>query len=452
METRETISLDARARRRLMVLTQVLAGELTLQQAAAYLGLSSRQVRRLAEGLAGPRGPAVLVHGNRGRVPVNRLDPAQRSRTVALAKTTYAGFNAAHLADMLTEEEPDLAVSARTLQRLLAEEGLASATPRRRPRHRSRRERVPREGMLVQADGSRHDWLEGRGPLLTLVGGIDDATSRFIGAVFREQEDAAGYLLVLAQMARDRGLPLGLYSDRHGIFIKDPGRPATLTEQLTGQRSLTQVGRALDELGIRWIGARSPQGKGRIERGWGTLQDRLTSELRRAGAETIGHANAVLARYLTRHNARFGVPAAIDEPAWLPWPSRWPIESVLSFHYPRRAAADDTLPWAGRSLAIPRAPGSGHGRRAVVVEEHLDGSLWARDGSAHVRLQEAPASAPVLRARGLTAWVEPDPAPEPERPDRSERPPSVASSQGASRPAPDHPWRRGYARRHDRPR
>jgi hypothetical protein len=105
-------------------------------------------------------------------------------------------------------------------------------------------------------------------------------------------------------MVRHHGLPLAWYSDRHGIFIKDPDRPATLTEQLTGKRSLTQVGRALDDLGVRWIGARSPQAKGRIERGWGTLQDRLVSELRRARTATLEDANAVLARYLPRHNVR----------------------------------------------------------------------------------------------------------------------------------------------------
>ena len=308
---------------------------------------------------------------------------------------------------------------------------------------------MPREGMLVKTDGSRHDWLESRGPMLTLVGGIDDATSRFTGAVFREQEDAAGYLLVLGQMARAHGLPLGWYSDRHGIFIKDPDRPPTLTEQLTGKRSLTQVGRALDELGVGWIGARSPQAKGRIERSWGTLQDRLVSELRRARAETLEDANVVLARYLPRHNARFGVPATLEPPAWRPWDDAWPLESVLSFHYPRRASADDTLSWDGRSLAIPRAAGSGHGRRSVIVEEHLDGSLWVRDGRAHERLREAPPSAPLLRARRLSAFDHPSPPQAEPRADRA--PDRMPSAADVWRPAPDHPWRQGYARRRDTP-
>jgi hypothetical protein len=297
--------------------------------------------------------------------------------------------------------------------------------------------------MLVQADGSRHDWLEGRGPVLTLVGAIDDATSAFTGAIFRPQEDAAGYFLVLGQMVRNHGLPLALYSDRFGVFVKDPARPPTLTEQLTGQRSLTQVGRALADLGVRWIGAHSPQAKGRIERGWGTAQDRLVSELRRVRAATIEEANLVLASYLPRHNAWFGVPPAIAEPAWRPWSDPWPIESVLCFHYPRRVAPDATLSWDGRTLALPRRiDGDSWSRRRVLVEEHLDGSLWVRDGPEHHPLLDAPPSPPLLRARHRSRLLELEVLPEPEHRSSEDRPPSAATVSRPWRPAPNHPWRR----------
>jgi transposase len=443
METRETISLDARAQQRLSVLTHVLAGELTPRQAAAFLKLSVRQVRRLLDAFRA-EGAAALVHGNRGRAPANRLDEEQRGRLLELATTTYRGFNPVHLAETLAEEAPALAVSARTLRRLLAEAGVGPPRTRRSPRHRSRRERMARAGMLLQADGSRHDWLEGRGPLLTLVGGIDDATGRIIGATFRAQEDAAGYFAMLGQTARRVGLPLALYTDRHGIFTKDPARPPTLTEQLTGQRSLTQVGRALDALGVRWIGARSPQAKGRVERGWGTLQDRLVSELRRAEAETVEEANVVLARHLPRHNARFAVPAAVDEPAWRRWPSPWPIEAELCFHYSRRVAGDATVSWDGGALALPRRrDGRSWAGRVVLVEEHLDGSLWVRAAEERHRLREAPAAAPLLRARSLRQLAELEHEPEPDRRE-SEPPPPPGSAprRGVGRPAPDHPWRR----------
>ncbi len=441
--------MGVRAQQRLMVLTHVLAGDLTLADAASYLRLSERHVRRLADGLAGDRGPAVLVHGNQGRVPINRIDEVRRARLLELADTTYAGFNAEHMADALEEDEPHLAVSAKTLLRLLGGAGVARTRTRRPARHRSRRERMPREGMLVQADGSKHDWLEGRGPELTLVGGIDDATGQLTGGVFREQEDAAGYFLMLAQTIRRFGLPLVLYTDRHGIFRIPSARAPSLAEQLTGQRPLTQFGRALDELGIGWIGAHSPQAKGRVERGWGTAQDRLVSELRRARAATIEDANVVLERYLPRHNGRFGVPAAIDEPAWRGWPGPWPIESVLSCHYPRRVAPDATIAWDGGSMALPRRhDGSAWGRRRVTVEEHVDGSLWVRDGSERHRLAEAPPSAPLLRARTRSRLGDLEPPTTADRPAGTERIPSVGTT--PRRPAPDHPWRDGYARRQRR--
>jgi len=166
-----------------------------------------------------------------------------------------------------------------------------------------------------------------------------------------------------------------VYSAQHGIFIKDPNRPPTLAEQLAGRRSLTQVGRALDEAGIGWIGASSPQAKGRVERLWGTKQDRLTSELRRAGATTIEDANLVLARYLPRHNRRFAIASADPEPAWCPWPEGLDLDAVFGFCYPRRAANDATLAWAGTSLALPRrADGRSWAGRRLTLEERLDGS------------------------------------------------------------------------------
>jgi transposase len=447
MDTRETITLDGPTQRRLTILTHLLAGELTLDESAVLLDLSSRQVRRLVERF-GRDGAAALIHGNRGRRPVNRIDEERRARLLELAGTTYAGFNATHLAETLAEEEPGVAVSAKTLLRLLSDAGRAPAKTRRRPRHRSRRERMPRAGMLLQADGSRHDWLEGRGPWLTLVAGIDDAIGQFSGAVFREQEDAAGYLEMLAQTARGPGLPLALYTDRHGIFVTGPRTEPTLSEQLRGRRPRTQVGRALETLGVQWIPASSPQAKGRSERGWGTLQDRLVSELRRAGASTIVEANVVLAWYLPRFNTRFGVPAAIDEPAWQHWSSPFPVEAELCFHYRRGVARDATIEWDGRALAVPRRHDrdSWAGRR-VTVEEHLDGSLWVRDGTEHHRLGEAPLVAPVLRARSIsraTAIEAPSTPPDSDEP----RPPTAAPKpRTPHRPAADHPWRRYAAAR-----
>ncbi|HEY8868469.1 MAG TPA: ISNCY family transposase [Candidatus Limnocylindrales bacterium] len=438
METRETISLDARAQRRLYVLNHILAHELTLDEAARVLAISVRQVRRLVQRHR-VEGAAALVHGNRGRQPVNRLDDERRAQLAELARTTYAGFNPVHLAESLVvDEATELQVSARTIRRLLAEAGIALPRTRRPPRHRSRRDRMPRPGMLLQADGSRHDWLEGRGPRLTLVSAIDDATGILTGATFREQEDAVGYFTILCQTAAAYGLPEALYTDLHGIFIADPNRPPTLAEQLTGRRSLTQVGRALDALGIGWIGARSAQAKGRIERSNGTLQDRLVSELRRRRVTTRGEANEVLVWYVLRHNGRFAVEPADPTPAWRPWPAGLEPEAVLCFHYPRTVAGDATISWDGAALGLPRR----HDGRAwsglrVTVQERLDGSLWVDHGGEQHQLTAAPPSAPLLRARNLARVPELTTPPEPRLP--IERPPSGAS---VVKPRADHPWRR----------
>ena len=254
----EELRLGKREEQRACVLNQVLASQLTSQQAAGLLGVSVRQVRRLKSryGMAGVRG---LVHGNSGRSPDHRLPEAVRQRVVELARTVYDGFNWQHLTEKLQEDE-GLTVSRSSVRRLLTQAGLAAVRPRRAPRRRRRRERVPREGMLLQADGSRHQWLGPEGPYWTLVGGIDDATGKVPWALFREQEDAAGYMAWLQHVVEHEGVPVALYVDRHGIF-KQTRKRKTLAEQLAGAWLPTQFGRVLQELGITLIQACSPQAK-----------------------------------------------------------------------------------------------------------------------------------------------------------------------------------------------
>ena len=280
--------------------------------------------------------------------------------------------------------------------------------------------------MLLQVDGSRHDWLEGRAPWLTLVGAIDDATGLVTGATFREQEDTAGYLEVLIATAHGYGLPLGLYSDRHGIFWKGPKAVPTIAEQFAGRGSTTQLGQALEAAAIAWVAARSPQAKGRIERLWGTAQDRLVVELRLAGATTREEANLVLGAWVIRHNARFAVAAADPEPAWRPVPGGLEPELLFCFRHSRVVARDGTFTLAGESLRLagrvePRRLG-----RRLVISERLDGSRWVEvDGTFHpvVPAPERPAR---LRTRGRALIAAPNT--------------SVART--AYVPPPDHPWRR----------
>jgi transposase len=438
MEKRETITLDGRAQQRLYVLNHVIAGELTADEAGRVLKLSVRQVRRLLDRYRAD-GAAGLVHGNHGRSPAHRTGDELRDRLVELATTTYAGVNRAHLAELLAEHE-GLVVPVRTLRRVLAEGSVAPVRSRRPAGHRRRRERMAREGQMVQTDGSRHQWFGPDEPHATLIGVVDDATNRLTGATFRAAEDAAGYLTAFAQTATTHGLPGAVYSDRHGIFIVEKNRAPTLAEQLTGKRSLTQVGRALDEAGIAWIGAHSAQGKGRVERTWGTLQDRLVVELRLETITTIDDANAFLPRFLVRYNRRFAVPAAEPEPAWRPWPDGLDAASVFCFHYPRRVARDATISWPGGPLALPRrADGRSWAGRAVVLQERLDGSLWVSHGGICLPVAPAPLDPVSLRARHLSRRaadgidVELDSVRPADRPSAPSAPPTTPA---------DHPWRR----------
>jgi transposase len=281
----ETVSLNGREQQRLVVLNRMLMGDLTGVEAAAALGLSVRQVRRM---LAAYRkeGAAALAHGNRGRTPINALDPVLCARIEALAQTAYAGLNDTHLAEVLSEDE-GIVVSRSAVRRIRVRAGLERPRQRRPPAHRKRRARKAQAGMLLQLDASDHAWLAERGPRLSLLAAIDDATGMVPAAVFRAQEDAAGYLDVLYHVVTTLGCPEGVYHDRHGIFVRSAGERDSLAEQLTGEREPTQVGRALRELGIASLVAHSPQAKGRIERLFGTLQDRLVAELQLAGARTF---------------------------------------------------------------------------------------------------------------------------------------------------------------------
>lgn len=437
MEKRETITLDSRAQQRLSVLNHLLAGDLTAEEAGRVLELSERQVRRLVKRYR-VDGAAGLVHGNHDRAPAHRTPDELRARLVELASTTYSGVNRAHLAELLAERE-GLAIPERTLRRVLADAAVAPVRTRRPGRHRQRRERMAREGQMVQTDGSRHQWFGSEQPFATLVGVVDDATGKITGATFRAAEDAAGYFTAFAQTAAAYGLPGAVYSDRHGIFIASPNRTPTIAEQLTGRRSLTQVGRALDALAIVWIGAHSAQGKGRVERTWGTLQGRLVVELRLEAITTIDDANAFLPSFVGRYNTRFAVPAADPEPAWRPWPEGLSAEAVFCFEYPRRVARDATLSWAGVDLALPaRADGRSWAGRTVTLQERLDGSLWVSHEEQSFPLQPAPPRPGQLRVRHVSRKAEgtPDRDIDLHPTGHPSEPPT------AWRPAADHPWRR----------
>jgi hypothetical protein len=365
---------------------------------------------------------------------------------VALARGTYAGFNDQHLTEKLASVE-GLALGRATVRRILREAGIPSPRKRRAPTHRQRRERMGQAGMLVQADGSRHRWLGPAGPFLTLIGGIDDATGEVPYALFREQEDAHGYLLWTQRVVQTVGIPQALYVDRHGIHQRHPTDPLTLAADpgaLEGAR-FTQFGRAAAELGIRLIHARSPQAKGRVERLWRTFQDRLGSELRLAGATTLADAQAVLEAFLPQFNARFAVPAAQSGSAYRPLPADVVLGDVLCFKYLRVVAADNTVQLGEHRLQIQPSPArASYARLMVELHERLDGSVGVYHQGRCLATRPAPPTAPQLRAR---KGARPAPVPVAGAPPAPELAPAGARA-GAGAPAtgnapsPTHPWKR----------
>jgi transposase len=429
----ETITLGGAEQRRLMVLNRVLRGELSRRQGAELLELCERQFRRILTAYR-EEGAAGLVHGNRGRRPANALGEELRARVVELARTRYAGYNHQHLTEELNEVE-GMGIDRSTVRRILLDAGVPSPRKRRAPRHRSRRERYAQEGMLLQIDGSRHDWLEGRGPLLTLIGGIDDATGIVPAALFREEEDAAGYLLLIHGVMLSKGIPLAVYRDGHGIFEIAPGK-MSLAEELSGRREPTQFGRLLEELGVASIPARSPQAKGRIERLWGTFQDRLVSELRRAGAASLPEANLVLSSFLPRFNTRFAVPAASEGSAYRSLPEHVDPDRLFCFKYRRVVGADNTIRFGrDRIQLLPSHGRVSYVRAEVEVCEHLDGAISVYYQDKLLVTREAPAEAPLLRARKgprrtATAAAESE----------ARNPVERAGQDG--KPSAGHPWRR----------
>jgi transposase len=212
------IVLNRAEQRRVTVLNHLDSGALVNSEAAALLGISVRQVQRLHSAYR-DHGVAGLAHGNRDRPAHNAINAAIAARVVELAKDKYQGFNHQHLTEMLAEND-GIELSRPTVRRILLEAGISSPRRRRAPKHRRRRERYPREGMLLQLDASRHDWLEGRGPYLSLVGAIDDATGKVPSACFREQEDAYGYFVVMWETVTKFGIPMAAYADRDSIFYQ----------------------------------------------------------------------------------------------------------------------------------------------------------------------------------------------------------------------------------------
>lgn len=366
--------MSQREFQRVKVIENAVGGRITVEEASSLLKLSQRQVYRLKARYR-PQAVDWVRHGNRGRSKPWRVPEPVRARVLELARGKYVGFNDSHLADKLREQE-GIELSRETVRRILRAAGLRSPQKRRAPRYRSRRERKLRLGMMAQADASREDWLEGRGPRLTLVGFQDDATSRVLAAGFQpEPEDTLGYLRQLRRMVEGQGIPLSLYRDRHSTFQRND-KNWTLEEELAGRQGPTQLGRVLEELGIEQIAALSPQAKGRIERMWRTFQDRLKSELRLARAATAEQANQVLERFVEDYNRLFAVAPQESQSDFRPLSRKLNWDRLFSLRYERVVAKDHVVQFGSHQIQLPARKGSqGYAGQRVELSHQLNGEL-----------------------------------------------------------------------------
>ena len=373
---------------RLQVLNSLMAEHMTLDQVATLMGVSTRHTRRMLAAYR-ERGVAAVAHGHRGRRAPNATPEAVLADVVHLAGTRYPGANHTHLSELLSERE-GINIGRTTLRRILVNAELKSPRRRRPPKHRVRRQRMAREGILIQVDGSFHPWLGDQVPRFTLLIALDDATGTVSVALFCEKEEAYTYFLLIQDLVQSAGIPVALYVDRHGVFRHTPGSGLPGTS--------TQFSRAMDELGIRMIFALSPQAKGRVERAAGTFQDRLVTELRLAGASSIGEANGVLEQFLPRYNRRFRAPPQCSKSAYRPLDCDLYLDRVLCFKHRRKVAKDNTVKFQMHTLQLlPEPERPSYAGAVVEVLEGLDGRLRVRHKGRIINAQEAPPSPVFLR-------------------------------------------------------
>jgi transposase len=411
MAERDVIIMSMQEVRRLKAVQSSIDGHVTQKTVAAILGLSERQVRRLVRDVR-EHGDSGIIHALRGRPSNRRIPEATRKRTLSLYQRRYPDFGPTLATEKLLECD-GVKISDETLRRWLIEAGFWKKR-RKSSGFRQWRPRKECFGQMVQMDGSHHAWLEGRGSKLVLMAYIDDATNTIYGK-FYDYEGTMPAMDSFKGYVRKYGLPMSVYLDRHTTY-KSP-RKLTEWEEVAGIESLSQFERALKELGVAVIHALSPQAKGRIERLFGVLQDRLVKEMRLKNVKTKEEANAFLKEYLPRYNERFGVCPANEADAHVMLPRQVDLNRYLCIKTERTIRNDNTIALDGRLYQLEE-----RGGKKVIVEERLDGSL---------RMISTGVS---LKYREIT-----------QRPKREVVPKTDARAfNQPPKPAKDHPWKSSW--------
>lgn len=366
------IRVNQRELHRLHVVRLTLEGRESVGKGAKLLGVSTRQFKRLRRKMrvGGAQG---LLHGNRGKPAWNKTPTERLQKVIELVRGRYQGLNDTHFTEKLKEKEK-INLSRPTVRRALRTAGIVAVRKRGVKRHYKRRERKAQEGALLLWDGSPHRWFGEKFGEWSLMAAIDDATGKLLYGVFARQEDAQSYLTCLRQIVVDNGIPSAIYMDRHGIFRRNDEH-WTIEEQLAGRQTPTQVTQALLAFGIEPIFALSPQAKGRVERLFNTLQDRLVQELRLARITSPEKATLfVNGSFKTDFNRRFAKPAREIQKAWRALPQTVDVDRICSFRYEATIGNDNAVRLAGMILDIPPGPRRrGYAQARVELRQLLDG-------------------------------------------------------------------------------
>jgi hypothetical protein len=365
MAGEDIIMLSQKDLKRFYVIEKVREGTVKQVSAAEILSLSTRQIRRILSRI-GKEGSRGIVHRSRGNPSNRRYSDTVKSRSIALYRQRYRGFGPTLAAEKLSESH-GIGITDETLRKWLIASGDWKKA-RKRALHRQWRERKQHCGAMVQMDGSHHDWFEGRGPRCVLMGYIDDATSRSF-CRFYEYEGTMPAMDSFKRYIRKYGIPLSVYLDKHGAY-KSKGKP-TLEEELQEIGPLSEFERALSELQVEVIHANSPQAKGRIERLFGTLQDRLVKEMRLRDIKSIEEANTFLDQYLSAYNRRFAVSPVSREDIHRDIPKGLNLNDIFCLKTKRTLRNDFTVAHNRKLYQV-----QSHIRAsAVVVHDRLDGSM-----------------------------------------------------------------------------
>jgi len=414
---KDFITLSKREIERLRIIHKVIDKQMTQIKASELLGLTDRQVRNII-GKIRDKEDEAIAHGNRGRVAPNKMPAELEERIGGIVKRGYPDFGPTFASEKLLERD-GIKVGREKLRQIMISKGIWHVRRKKRKAHQWR-ERKAYFGEMVQMDGSHHDWLEGRGPKLVFMGYIDDATNRVFGR-FYDYEGVYPAMDSLKRYIRLYGLPASLYMDKHSTY-RTTREPST-DELLRGEGAKTQFERACGELGIEVIHAHSPQAKGRIERVFGTFQDRLVKEMRLAGVKTIEEANEFLESYLPCHNERFSKVACKQGNLHRPLANDVDLSDIFCIKGTRTITNGYIVKWRGRMFLIEN-PIIAMRKRRVEVREHFDGNITFKFNGRYLRWQE------VREQKQLSQT--------------KVKKPVIGSAKKKAKyiPPADHPWRR----------